>query len=317
MRRFFRRSLRCAFFLLALLLAFAVPALAAPFSFTYSFTNEATNVSGGVLQEDGTFMPGTYFQRRASDGSFYTSGSTVAYLDVRFALESSLSVTLQQGQVLTSDATGDQSDDSSAFRLYCEGSQGQSLAAKAKTILFRLLDTNGAVLGSASSTVQRPNANYIYAPVPKFNIDRSGVVTSISCIIELDTTFSGDVRVFFAGRTWSFTLTSPGDPANPDYTSPDQSQLDDYLSGEADISDKISGGLDTSKGLFTGFATRFQILLNGLTLFTSAIGRFITAFPELQSLLYLGLALGISGFIIGIVGMAASSISYRHHRGGD
>ena len=317
MRRCFRRSIRCASLLLALLLAFALPVFAAPFSFEYVFTNASTSVSGGVLLSDGTFMPGTIFQQRASDGSFYTSGSSVAYIDVLFGLEKSLSVTLEQGQRLSSDATGDPDDSSSAFRLFCEGTQGQLLASKAKTVLFRLLDTNGAVLGSARSTVQNPNANYIYAPVPTFTIDRSGVVTSISCIVELDTTFSGDVRVFFAGRTWRFTLASPGDPANPDYTSPDQSQLDDYLSGEADVADKISGGLDTSKGLFTGFAARFQILLNGLMLFTGAIDRFITSFPEFQSLLYLGLALGISGFLIGIVGMAASSISYRHHRGGD
>lgn len=317
MRRRFRRSFRFAFFLLVLLLAFAVSAIAAPFTFSYTFTNANTKVEGCNMYEDGSLSRGIVFQRRDSDGAFYTSGSTTTYRDLAFTLEKSMSITVTQGQILKSDATGNESDNTSAFRLACSGTQGQTFVSKAKTVIFRLLDANGKILGSASSPIIETENYYIYAPVPEIKISSSGVATYFLCIVDLSSSFSGDLLVWFGGRTWNFTLTNPGDPGNPDYTSPDQSQLDDYLSGEADIAGKISGGLDTSKGLFTGFATRFQILLNGLTLFTSAIGRFITAFPELQSLLYLGLALGISGFIIGIVGMAVSFISYRHHRGGD
>lgn len=279
-----------------------LPVAAAPFSFTYSFTNEGTTVSGGLLQEDGTFMPGTIFQRRSSDGSFYTSGSTVSYLDVRFALEKSLSVTLQQGQVLTSDATGDESDNTSAFRLYCEGTQGQLLAGKAETVLFQLLDPSGVVLGSARSTVQHTTPTYVYAPVPRFEIERAGVLASVSCIVELSSTFPGDVRVFFSGRTWSFTLSTPGDPANPDYSPPNITGFDDFNSLDQSVQDGAQPGIDSGSALLSQFPHYLESFRGGLLLLTNIFMAIVPS--EVLTVLGISVMLGIVGILFGLGSVA-------------
>lgn len=288
----------------ALLVAIAafLPVAAAPFSFSYTFTNEKTSVSGGVLQSDGTFVPGTFFERRASDGAFFSSGSTVSYLDVSFALEKSLSVQLQQGQVLTSDATGDESDDTSAFRLYCEGTQGQLLAGKAQTVLFRLLDASGAVLGSARSTVQHTTPTYVYAPVPRFEIERAGVLASVSCIVELSSTFSGDVTVFFGGRTWSFTLSTPGDPANPDYSSPNTSGFDEYNSLDQSVQDGAQPGIDSGAALLAQFPSYLEGFRGGLLLLTNMFTALVPS--EVLTVLGISLMLGIVGTLFGLGSVA-------------
>lgn len=288
----------------ALLVAIAAffPVSAAPYTFDYTFTNDKTNVLGGVIQADGSFMPGTIFERRSSDGSFYTSGSTVSYLDVQFALEKSLAVTLSQGQRLTSDSTGDEADDTSAFRLFCEGTQGQLLASKAQTVLFRLLDANGVMLASASSPVQHTNANYVYAPVPSFDISRSGVCASISCFVELSSTFSGDVRLFFGGRTWHFTLTTPGDPANPDYSSPDVSGFDEYNSLDQSVQDGAQPGIDSGAALLAQFPSYLEGFRGGLLLLTNIFSALVP--QEVLTVLGISLMLGIVGTLFGLGSVA-------------
>lgn len=288
----------------ALLVAIAafLPVAAAPFSFSYTFTNEGTSVAGGLLQSDGTFVPGTFFARRASDGAFYSSGSTVSYIDVSFALEKSLSVQLQQGQVLTSDATGDEADDTSAFRLYCEGTQGQLLAGKAQTVLFRLLDASGVVLGSARSTVQHTTPTYLYAPVPRFEIERAGVLASVSCIVELSSAFSGDVTVFFGGRTWSFTLSTPGDPANPDYSSPNTSGFDEYNGLDQSVQDGAQPGIDSGAALLSQFPSYLEGFRGGLLLLTNMFTALVPS--EVLTVLGISLMLGIVGTLFGLGSVA-------------
>lgn len=285
-----------AVFLVAIAAFF--PVAAAPYTFDYVFTNASTTVQGGVLQSDGTFVPATTFNRRSSDGAFISSGSSVSYLDVSFSLDRSLAVQLLQGQSLTSDASGDESDTTSAFRLSCP----EALASKAKTVFFRLLDPSGLVLGSARSTVQNTQSWYVYAPVPSFTIDRSGTLSSISCIVELDSTFSGDATLFFSGRTWHFTLTTPGDPANPDYSSPNVSGFDEYNILDQSVQNGAQPGIDSGAALLAKFPSYLEGFRGGLLLLTNIFTALVP--QEVLTVLGISLMLGIVGTLFGLGSVA-------------
>lgn len=291
------RVLCCAAIVVALFCAAVLPAAAAsPFIFTYTFVNPGINVAGGVLSADGTFTPGTYFSWRQSDGSYYSSGSTVAWIDLSLPLTESLTVSLFQGQQLTASL-----DD--AFRMYCEGSQGQKFVGLVDSVLFRLCDDNNVVLGQAEGkfTLDTSNLNYILVPVPKFTVDKTGTLKRISCIVQLKSTFTGDLRIFFGGRTWTFTLTTPGDPANPDYTKPDGSQLTDYIDREEAVNSNISGGLSSASNIFSDFGSKIQILLGGVGVFSNVISRLLGGVTELNTLVLLSLALGLFALLVGFV----------------
>lgn len=295
------KKLSSAIVAIVAIVLFTIPSFAAPFTFSYTFTNDKVTVIAQAVNSSGVISGTKIFQRRSSDGAFYTSGNTLAYNTLSFVLEPVLSVQVQPGQILKSDATGNASDSSSSFRLYCEGSQGQSLVSKAKNVRFTLVDDNGIELATARSVVQKPNANYIYAAVPQFKIERSGVLSQIVCDIEFSSYFSGDVTIFFSGRTWLFTLYTSGDPGNPDYSSPNTSTLDEYESAESNIMGKIDGGLSDGKSLFQSFSNNVAPFIQGTMFMSNVIGKIISGNANINSLLMISLSLGIFGLLTNIL----------------
>ncbi len=280
---------------------FTIPTFAAPYSFTYTF-KEVDTIVYTCKYEKGKYVPINYMLMRESDNSFYNnnlSAFSYMYFNMNDNLPFSLSVT--QGQVLKSDATGNPDDNSSAFRLYCEGTQGQSFVSKATSVRFLLLDASENVLGSVTSSLQKINANYLYAPVPEIKVSAAGVAAYIACVIELSSSFSGSLRIFYAGRTWNFTLGTPGDPANPDYSSPDTSTLDEYESAESNVMNKINGGLSDSKSLFQSFSNNVAPFIQGTMFMSSVIGKIISGNSNINNLLMISLSLGVFGLITNIL----------------